>query len=114
MVETSGGGKFSIESKVVVTPDEGMWKGEVTPPGVIVRGQTREEVLRLASDATDAMVMSFFQGPDPLTTMKAYLDHHRVEYTIDEQSYATAQLSSPGSAQFQAERLAMSREYQFA
>ena len=101
-------GSLSINSTVKVTFVEGVWQGEVTPPGVIVRGQSREEVFTLASDATDAMVQSIFQGPDPLGTLKAYLDSLGVEHSIDVSDIGNLLPTHRPSA----EQLAMSRKYQ--
>ncbi len=110
----SGSGRISIDFRVFLTPAGDTWKGFVTPPGVTVHGQTREDVLRLASDATDFMVAAFFKGPNPVATMRAYLDHHGVEYEIDEQYEIAEPLSAPASAQLQTEHVGMSREYQLA
>ena len=110
-MEKSQLGSLSIDSTVTVTGAGRVWRGEVMPPGVVVRGQSREEVLRLASEATDAMVQSIFQGPNPLDTLKAYLDALGVEHAIDVADVAN--VATPTHRPY-AEQLAVSREYELA
>ena len=73
---------FDLETKIVVSGEPGEWKGFVEPPGVVVRGKTRNEILKLALDATAFMMKRFEKDGMSAEAVCKYFDQHGVKYEV--------------------------------
>lgn len=73
-----------IDTKVEVKSTvDGRLRGFVTPPGVAVYANTREELLHLAEQAVDVMMKSFLAEADPLGVMKGYFEARGADFSLE-------------------------------
>ena len=77
-------GTVSIDTHIQFLPFEGdALRAFVAPPGVVVYGESKGEVIDKAEEVTQFMLHSILTRDDPLGSLRSYLDHHGVRYRLE-------------------------------
>ena len=76
-------GFIQFDSTIKLSGEEGAWEAFVAPPGVMVRGKTRDEIAGLASKAVDGMMLAFGKRPDFPGCLYTFLDARGVDYIVE-------------------------------
>lgn len=77
-------GTVSIDTHIQFLPNEGdALRAFVAPPGVVVYGKSKGEVIDKADEVTRFLLHSILTRDDPLGSLRSYLDHHGVRYSLE-------------------------------
>ena len=80
---TQMAGFIQFDSAIRITGEEGAWEAFVRPPGVVVRGGTKDKVMSQASKALDGMMLAFQERADFPACLFEYFKAHNVDFTVE-------------------------------
>ena len=88
-------GYVQFDTTIQLQGTEGQWRAFITPPGVCVRAETRDEILVLASEASDGLVQMYSKKPDYPEGLIKYLESRNVPYEISEPQTVSQTVAGP-------------------